>query len=892
MSKTFALIALLIVSPFCFSQINQSLEQEITISLNDISLRDAFKLLEQKGVSIAYNNFDELDKNININYTKKTIRYILNDLTKKNGLKFKLIGNIITIYKKKEVKNTIISGYVFDAESGEAMIGCRLFEETSRNGIHTNQFGFFSLALKTLTPDCKLEISYVGYETRTINFACRDTSFEIHLERKKDNLTTVIVTAKKDKIESTGMGNINLTSREIKAIPAIGGETDLLKAITLLPGIKQGVDGSSGFYVRGGGADQNLILLDGVPIYNPYHLWGFLSSFNSDAINDIEINKGAFPARYGGRLSSVLDITMRDGNMKKWEKNLTLGLLSAKLSFNGPLIKDKSSIMLTIRRTYADLIIVPINSLVNRGEGFKRNEGYNFTDLNFKFNYILSKKDRLYASVFLSGDKYYLNQSEELKNGGVDLKNTLKRKQGWGNKIGALRWNHLFGNQLFVNTTGYISAYNYYTDEYGKSIGSDGISTIEKESSIDYSSDVIDWAIKQDYQYYPTRKHTIRFGLSWIYHTFKPGVNGFLSKTGTETIQNNISNPTIYASELSAYIEDDFELTKRIQLNLGVHTSAFLLKNTTYKSIQPRAGVNFKISEKVALKFGYADMTQYLHLLTSSGISQSSDLWVPVTDNVKPQNSRQFSIGTAVNFNKEYQLEVEGYYKKMNNLIDYKNGASFLNTATNWEDKIEVGKGESYGAEIFIKKIKGKLTGWLGYTLAWSNRTFKEINFGETYPYRYDRRHDISLLANYKLSEKWSLNGSWVFYTGNAVTLPTSNYITPQYTSEVFQTSNFPTPTSFNYLYSSAGIIQSANSRNNYRLPAYHRLDLTATHTKKKSWGKWEMTFGVTNLYNRLNPSFYFIRSTVDPTTEKATVKYYQRTLFPIMPTFSYSISF
>ncbi len=694
-----------------------------------------------------------------------------------------------------------------------------------------------------------------------------------------------------EKVISSGQGRIKLNADEINAIPAMAGETDVLKAITLLPGIKQGVDGSSGFYVRGGGADQNLILLDGVPLYNPYHLWGFLSTFNADAINNIEITKGAFPARYGGRLSSVLDITMKEGNNQKWQKEVSIGLLSAKASISGPLIKDKSSIMISGRRTYADLIIVPILKKQNSQDDTEKTEGYNFTDLNLKYNCIFSNKDRLFVSGFFSRDKYYLDK-KTTNSGEVTTTENQKRDEGWGNISGSVRWNHLFGDKLFLNTTFYYSSYKYYTDSRYKSTSTNTEERPEKENSVEYSSVIEDFSLKQDYQFYLNDRHLIRFGMGVIYHNFKPEVSVFFSETDKQTIRNTFSN-NIQATELSLYFEDDFELSKRIKLNAGLHTSGFLVQNSSYFSFQPRLSARFIMNRNLAFKLGYSSMTQYVHLLTSSGITQSSDLWVPSTDKVKPQHSNQLSVGSALQLGKNFQLELDAYYKIMNNLIDYKDGANFLSTASGWEDLVSVGKGDSYGLEVFLKKNKGKLTGWLGYTLSWTNRVFEEINFGEEYPYRYDRRHDVSVVGMYKFSEKWSLNGSWVFYTGNAVSVPILSYAAPGYDGNFHSWSSFPDPyMTVGAEISSSGIIENYASRNNYQLPTYHRLDVAASRKAVRKKSIHELSFGLTNLYNRSNPSFYYVSHEQDIETGKPELKYYTTTMFPLMPTVSYKIIF
>ena len=809
---------------------------------------------------------------------------------------YKLIGDKITIYNIKNRKTSVrISGYIYDAETGDALIGCNVYEKASFKGTSSNQFGYYNLVLPNKNSPKEIIFSFLGFEKRLLEINI-DTLVNIQLHAITNELEAVKVTASQDEnlevVRSSEMGMVQLNAKQIKSIPAIAGEADLLKSITVLPGIKPGVDGSSGFYVRGGSIDQNLILLDGVPIYNPYHMWGYLSSFNADAINNVSVTKGAFPARYGGRLSSIVDITMKEGNNQKWTGDFTIGLLSAKASVSGPLVKDKSAIMFTARRTYADLIIVPIRNAQQSEDGYTLKEGYNFTDLNLKFNYKLSNKDRLYFSSLYSRDKYYYDEKEEMQIERIDVQGQAKTTQGWGNTIAALRWNHLFKKNIFVNTTAYFSSYKYYTTDFSKRNSNNPDEIEEKENSVEYISDITDFAIKQDYQFFPSNKHSVRFGASGIYHIFRPGVNTFFSKTDSETINNKSGSNSINATELSAYIEDDWDISGVIRVNGGLHFSSFFVEGENYFSAQPRISARFALNDKMSVKAGYAHMTQYMHLLTSSGITQSSDLWVPVTKKVKPQQSRQLSVGIAVAVSKMYLLEVEGYYKTMHNVIEYKDGASFLIDTTGWEDKITAGRGDAYGAEIFFKKTKGKFTGFVGYTLSWSYRQFDEINFGEQFPFRYDRRHDISIMGKYKFNKKWSINANWVFYTGNAVTVPTSSYINPNYDGILLSNHEFPSPGLVYGYPTSNGLVASAPHRNNYRLPNYHRLDVTASYRKTKKWGEWELVFGVTNLYNKMNPSFYYMTDEFDTNTGEIVTKYYQKTLFPIMPTLSYRVKF
>ena len=521
------------------------LDQKVNLELENVSIRTTLNKIEnQVEVNFAFGNINELDKKISASYSNKTVRRILNDVLQPNDLDYKVVGGNVTVFvSKKKLKKTSntpveksdysVSGYVYDKETGEVLIGATVYEPKNYMGTTTNSFGFFSLKL----PNGKHElvVSFIGFEEQKVVVG-KARQLKIFLSPAKTTLQEVVVTVDKDKeiIESATLGKIELNVVEINSIPAIGGEADVLKTITLLPGVKSGVDASSGFYVRGGGPDQNLILLDGVPLYNPYHLWGFLSTFNSDAINNIEITKGAFPARYGGRLSSVLDITMKDGNNQKWQKDLTIGLLSAKALVSGPVIKDKSSIMIGARRTYADLIVEPILNTRYSEPEYKLRTGYNFTDLNLKYNYKLSENDRLYVSGFYSRDRLFLREKYTESTSSETIEGKGLIEQGWGNGTASFRWNHIFSNKLFANSTAYYSDYRYFTNtESSVSMNSE-----KRENSINYTSRISDFAIKQDYEYYPNNRHTLRFGAGVIQHIFEPGINSSFVETGENTIEN------------------------------------------------------------------------------------------------------------------------------------------------------------------------------------------------------------------------------------------------------------------------------------------------------------------------------------------------------------------
>ncbi|MFK8044646.1 MAG: carboxypeptidase-like regulatory domain-containing protein [Crocinitomicaceae bacterium] len=772
-----------------------------------------------------------------------------------------------------------VSGYIKDSKSSEAIIGARVYCKELEIGTVTNVFGFFSLTL----PAGKQSIlfSFVGYEPQKKEFTLNENLSADILLVEGNLLGEIVVTAEELNHESTEISTINLSMEKVKTLPVLLGEIDILKTAALLPGIHSGSEGSSGIYVRGGGPDQNLILLDGVPIYNANHLFGFFSVFNADAINSVKIIKGGFPARYGGRLSSVIDINMIEGNMKEYHAEGSVGLISSKLMLSGPIMKDKMSFMVSGRRTYIDVLARPIiNAVNNQSSNYKTKVGYFFYDLNGKINYKVNDKNRIYLSAYMGKDKFYLE--DEFKFYDYDsLKNrvsTTEAGMNWGNKIFSARWNHQYNAKLLSNLTVNFSNYEFVVgfadEEYYD------IEKPEYSNSFQYLSGIKDVGAKLDYYYYPNPKHKIQFGTNYIRHQFSPGVGTIISEgSSSPKLDSTFGSAVTNSDEFYVYVEDDYSITKRISANFGLHFSNLIVNGKYYNSLQPRAAINYLLNEKSSVKLSYASMTQFLHLLSNTSIGLPTDFWVPATENTPPQRGHQIAAGYALDFKKGYALSVEGYYKTMTGLIEYKEGASFLFGGGNWENLIERGKGWSYGGEILLEKKIGKLSGWIGYTLSWTNRQFENLNFGKVYPYRYDRRHDISVAATYKINDKWDVGVVWVYGTGNSLTLPVQQY--QQYTGADNQ---------FNYWWNPT--IENYESKNDYRMPAYHRLDIGFNKHKIKKWGEVVWSYGLYNAYNRQNPFYIeygYLPNDISPNPSKVLK---QLSLFPVIPSISYSVKF
>lgn len=754
-----------------------------------------------------------------------------------------------------------ISGTIEDLKNGEKLINANVYDAISMKGTLTNNYGFYSL---TLPPGkIKLTFSYVGYKPfqQEINLK-KDTIIKFKLESSTELSEVTIEETRTEKlVESSQMSRIEIPIKQIKELPVFMGEVDILKTIQLMPGVQSGGEGTSGLYVRGGGPDQNLILLDGVPVYNVDHLFGFFSVFNADAIQTVSLIKGGFPAQYGGRLSSVLDIYMKEGNNKEFHGEGSIGIISSKLTLEGPIANEKTSCIISARRTYLDLLTIPFQKAYLNSNSYG---GYYFYDINAKINHKINDKHRIFLSIYHGLDKAYLHMDDSYQQNGVSYKNKTSFDLHWGNITTALRWNYIISNKLFLNTTATYSRYNFTTVNE---------SSFDNSSfSFKYSSGIYDWAGNVDFDYMPIPDHAIKFGANTSYHTFSPGILAIQAKNSGTSIDTSLGNNKIFANEYYTYVEDDIKLGARWKVNIGVHYSGFYVKEKLYQSLQPRTSGRFLINEKLSVKAAFSIMTQYIHLLTNSGIGLPTDLWLPSTDKVLPQHSYQYAIGGMYSINKYVDLSVEGFYKTMSNLIEYKEGANFFSASNDWQDKITSGNGYSYGAEVLLQKNLGKLSGWIGYTLSWSMRQFDALNFGKEYPYKYDRRHDISVAVTYKFNNHIDAGLTWVYGTGNAVSLPTEKYYT--YAGNTTNT------------YSN-GVVESYDGRNGYRTPAYHRMDLGINfHRDKKYWARtW--SFGLYNAYNRQNPFYiYFSNDASGNTVLK------QISLFPVIPFVRYSFKF
>ena len=793
-----------------------------------------------------------------------------------------VIGFVLACVPALAQKRTI-SGYVMDAASKETLIGATIFDKNSGKGCVTNNYGFYTLTLDQGALD--LQVSYVGYtqQNKTLDLK-ENLSMNFALETNT-TLDEVVVEATRATVSarSPQMSVVELPIQQIKSIPTLFGEADVLKAIQLLPGVQNGSEGSAGMYVRGGGPDENLLLLDGVPVYNVNHMMGFFSVFNPDALKNVTLYKGSFPAHFGGRLSSVVDIRMKEGDMQKYHGNVSVGLISSKLNIEGPIVKDKLSFNLSFRRTYSDLLIKPALWIARmRLEGVnKLNGGYYFYDLNAKLNWKISDKDRLYLSFYSGDDGVYLKiKNKDYAYNDVQYQNYINMDWKWGNMVSALRWNHVMSQKLFMDAS---VNYTQYRHNLGMGMTEENIyeqnnTSVKDEFSMAYKSGINDLTAKVDFDYTPLPNHEIRFGGSYTYHMFRPEVQSYKYVEGNQTELDTIAgSPKVFAHETALYVEDNMTFGDIFRVNAGLHYSTFTVEGKTYQSVQPRLSTSVMLASNLSLKAGYAYMTQYVHLLSNSSLSLPTDLWVPVTKNIVPMNAHQVSLGAFYELPKLFDISVEGYYKIMDNLLEYKDGASFFGSSENWENKVCMGKGWAYGVELLVQRSFGKTTGWIGYTWAHAKRQFDRegmvINQGEVFPAKYDRRHDLSITVQHKFNDRIDLSGTWVFSSGNCGTLGTQIY---------------------EGLVDDWGTVPAINAleRNNFRLGSYHRLDLSVNFHKQKKHGVRTWNISVYNVYNHNNPFIVYTDYRWDEAAQKEKRVLMQASLFPIIPSVSYSFKF
>jgi hypothetical protein len=786
----------------------------------------------------------------------------------KNGLGAILL--LLTIFTKSYSQEKVtFSGYVKDARNGEDMIGVSIFINDLKIGVQTNVYGFYSITAPT--GKYKVSVSYIGYKTQILSLDF-DKNKNVDVELKEDErvLDEIVVSTKRedDNVKTTEMSVNKVEMKTIKKMPALLGEVDVIRSIQFLPGVSSVGEGSSGFNVRGGAIDQNLVLLDEAPVYNASHLFGFFSVFNPDIVKDVKLIKGGIPAAYGGRVSSILDVRMKEGNSKKAEFSGGLGTIFSRFAYERPFAKEKGSFVVALRRSYIDILAKPFLNADLKGSRFY------FYDFTAKANYKINDKNTVYLSGYFGRDVF-----------GADF------GFNWGNSTSTFRWNHVFNNKLFLNTTVFYSNYDYSLD-----------SDLKKENNQDsfsWQSNIVNYSIKPDFNWYANNKNTISFGGQIIYYSFNPGQATAVS--GGES--RSIGLPNKYAVESALYIGNEQKVSEKVTLNYGLRYSnysylgtgsATILKETdvqtgerkeivntvsygkgetiqNYGNFEPRFAINIGLTNTSSIKIGYNRLAQYIHLLSNTVASSPLDVWTPSSNNIKPQLSDQIAVGYFKNLSDNmYETYVEVYYKTLENQIDYiRNADLLLNPSV--EADLLFGKGRAYGAEFFAKKNKGKLNGWVSYTLARTERKIDGLNNNNWFASRIDKLHNLSVVGIFDLNKKWSFGTTFSYSSGTPASFPTNKFI--------WQGIALPQ----NY----------TDERNTYRIPASHRLDISATKKNKHALfkkGESEWVFSVYNVYNRKNPFSVYVRQNEDNPAVTEAVKY--SVFASILPSVTYNFKF
>jgi len=762
-----------------------------------------------------------------------------------------------------------ISGIVKDDSTGNSLTGARVYlKENPMGATITNQEGYFTIT--SLVGNYSLIVSFIGYSQDTLKINVNaNLTLGISLKPSSEMLNKVVVKGIRENknVESSEVGRFTIPIKQLKELPSLFGEVDVMKIIQLTPGVQATGEGNTGFYVRGGGPDENLILLDNAVVYNPSHLLGFFSIFNSDALENFELIKAGMPANYGGRLASVLDITTRDGDLNNYHVTGGIGLISSHITAEGPIKKNKSSFIISARRTYILQLVQPFLGSQSPIKGVN----YYFYDMNARLNYILSTKDRLAFSGYIGNDVFTMKQN------GQSFTNDIR----WGNVITSLKWTHIYSNKLFSDLSAFYTNYKFQ------------FSATQDSTNVKIFSGIKDWSAKLSYSYIPSEKQDIKFGADYTFHTFTP--NNTNAQAGNVQL-NTGTSMDMYANDVAAYLSDDVNLNERIKLNGGLRFTFFEqtgpfnryvtssdnviidtihyasgAKVKSYSHIEPRLSFRYSLNPSSSIKASFTQNYQYINLASISDVTLPMDLWIPSTSLVKPQFGSQYSLGFYKNFRKNmFESSVEVYYKEMHNMIEFKEGYVPLdNTGNNIDNSLTFGTGRSYGSEFFLKKRTGKLTGWVGYTLSFTTRTFSEINQGQTFWAKYDHRHDVDIALTYDISKKLTASVVWVYTSGNALTPPIGRYFFDNQ------------------------IIIQWGAMDSYRMAPYHRMDVSLTYTpQKKKRFEQSWNFSVYNLYDRHNPYYIAFVTTGNLNDYNVTTSAKQISLFPLLPSVSWSFKF
>ena len=859
----------------------------VTLNMQKASVREILdEIQKQTGVTFSYESslLSGLQKTT-FRADDEALTDCLTRLFADLPVVYKMTGNVVVL--KRKPKQVTVSGFVRDKRSAESLIGASVYEAHSRVGTASNNFGFFSL---TLPPgDITIRSSYIGYTSHQhiLNGLERDTVLTIELEPSA-SLEEVVITGQsndKQSVLSTQMGALEINQQTIRSTPVMFGEADIIKTLQLTPGVSAGTEGTAGMYVRGGNVDENLFLIDGNPVYQINHI-------------GMDFFKSGFPSRYGGRLSSVVDVHTKEGNMKEYHGSASIGLISGNLNFEGPIIKDRTSFNIGLRRTWLDVLSAPAVAIANKitkKDGTRLRARYAFHDLNLKVNHIFNDRSRMYLSLYngndvLKGGSTDFPDQDSDNNYNYDSDVSLR----WGNIMATAGWTYVFNNRLFGKVSGVFTRYhsrlrNTEHDVVGNE-GDEDYSDSFRENET--NTGITDFGLRTSFDYLPASAHHIRFGGDYLVHRFHPEYNRSVAYEKNEEtsveIGQEFANDLLWGHEAGVYAEDDWTLSSAVRLNAGLRFSLFNVQGKTYTGLEPRVSLRWLLDDNLSFKASYSRMNQYVHLISNSFISLPTDAWMPVTRKLKPLISDQVSAGFYYNLNKEYNFSVEGYYKTLDNLLEYRDGHTFTPSFVNWEDKLTAGEGSSYGAEFMVRKETGRTTGWVGYGLSWSDRQFDELNQGARYPARFDNRHKLNIVVMHKISPKVELSAAWSYASGNHVTLSLENYYE--------NGTGSPTNNDNHYMDASESI-DYYEGRNNYQLPAYHRLDLGIKIYRPKKKGRMGIwTVSIYNVYSRMNPFMIYKsdKTVPDPGSSygKNVPVFKTIGIMPIIPSISYTYKF
>ena len=889
--RTCIISLLLFFSGGLVLQAQSPLDRNISITFSHQTLEGAlYQLMDEADVPLLFNNAILPQKPVHVRFTDDSVGRILTFLFRDSNIIPVWNGRSILLKKEVQAKTLptyTISGYVESAESGERLGQTTVYSTTSDQGVYTNPFGFFSLTLPA--GNHKLVISYLGYRPGQLDIdVTQDTSVGITLEADL-TLKPVTITARDSTFlqRSLDLYADKLVPAAGQSLPRLGGEMDIMRWVHLLPGIQTGADGLGGIFVRGGDAGHNLVMIDDVPIYNVNHAGGLLSVFNTSTIQSVRLMKGFIPSRFGGRLASVMDVRTRDGNNQTWGGEASIGILSSNLTIEGPLVKGKTSVLAAARGSLLNTYLEPGMRAYKQNRGEDGSTEFGFYDFTLKLAHIFSDTDKIYLSYYKGQDQFknYGQRTDlfSLENREGDILG-FRLKQGydetlkWGNRAFSVRWNHVITPRLFLNTTALHTQMRInigYTDQDTLQLLNNPPIFSTNFSAGRFKSSIQEGGVKFDFQWAPNPYHEVRFGGEYKQQVFQPGVLR-LADNNLEVPEMPTAIRNIPDSNLKViYAENRQQISQALVFNYGLHLAGFRTENTEYWSLQPRLALSWLINKDLLLRTSLGKNTQFFHLLSSNTVGLPTDLWVPSTRAIAPQQAWQFTLGGEWVIGDNWSFHTEAYYKKMDQLLNFTEGATFVN---DWEENVTQGEGEAFGIDFMLRKQAGSIQGWLSYSLAWSNRSFDRINFGQPYPFTFDRRHDLKLVLIQDLGERWDVSASWIFGTGLAFSLPL----------ETFEVTFPGIPngpiTGIDY-----------GSKNQFRLPYYHRLDLGVNYRRIDKQGRsHRLQIGVYNAYNRNNPLYYkFNRSLVVQNNSIVEARELVGVrLFPILPSFSYSLQF